>query len=247
VAVEFADYLYFPGSSVYDDEDARQIAVDFAGIMKKAGAIIGILNATDSGDVALRCGNEPLFRTIAAKNIDLFNRYGVKKIVCTSPHDYNVLKKEYAVFAENIVYDVEVFQHTQVILELLESGRIVLKGGLDETVVYHDPCFLGRYNEMYDEPRRILSMIEGLRLIEMERNRAKSFCCGSSGGSMFFTSDGSVSMEGFRAKEAQFSGASMVCTACPFCGKNIRKGMTDMGIKNIKTVDIAGLVAGLLE
>ena len=247
MAEDSADYLYFPGSSVYDDEDARQIAVDFAGIMKKAGKTIGILNAADSGDAALRCGNEPLFRTIAARNIDLFNRYGVKKIICTSPHDYNVLKKEYAVFAENIAYDVEVFQHTQVILELLESGRIVFKNSLNETIVYHDPCFLGRYNEIYDEPRRILSMIEGLNLIELERNRAKSFCCGSSGGSAFHSSDGSVSMEGFRAKEVQFSGASMVCTACPFCVANIRKGMADMDIKNIKTADIAGLVAGLLE
>ncbi|MCL1911266.1 MAG: heterodisulfide reductase-related iron-sulfur binding cluster [Leptospirales bacterium] len=247
MAEDSADYLYFPGSSVYDDEDARQTALDFAGIMKKAGRPIGILNTADSGDAALRCGNESLFRTIAARNIDLFNRYGVKKIICASPHDYNVFKKEYTVFAENLVYDVEVFQHTQVILELLESGRIVFKEGLNEMMVYHDPCFLGRYNEIYDEPRRILSMIEGLNLIEMERNRAKSFCCGSSGGSMFLSSDGSVSMEGFRAKEAQFSGASMVCTACPFCGKNIRKGMDDMGIKNIKTVDIAGLVAGLLE
>jgi len=242
-----ADYLYFPGSSVYDDEDARQTAVDFAGIMKKAGKTIGILNAADSGDIALRCGNEPLFRTIAARNIELFNKYGVKKIVCTSPHDYNVFKKEYAVYAGNLVYNVEVFQHTQVILELLENGSITFKNGLNETMVYHDPCFLGRYNGIYDEPRRILSMIEGLRLIEMERNRAKSFCCGSGGGSMFFLSDGSVSMEEFRAKEVQFSGASMVCTACPFCGKSIRKGMTEMGIKNVGTADIAGLVLGLLE
>ncbi|MCL2025654.1 MAG: heterodisulfide reductase-related iron-sulfur binding cluster [Leptospirales bacterium] len=247
MAEDSAEHLYFPGSSVYYDEDARQSALDFAGIMKKAGKTIGILDTADSGDVALRCGNEPLFRDIAARNIELFNRYGVKKLICASPHDYNVFKKEYVVFAENLAYNVEVFQHTQVIFELLENGSIAFESGLNETMVYHDPCFLGRYNEIYDEPRRILSMIEGLRLIEMERNRAKSFCCGSSGGSMFLSSDGSVSMEGFRAKEVQFSGASMVCAACPFCGKNIRKGMIDMGIKNIRTVDIASLVFGLLK
>jgi Fe-S oxidoreductase/nitrate reductase gamma subunit len=248
-SADAGEYFYFTGSSVYD-EDAREVSSCFMSILNKAGISAGLIGGRDSGDLALRCGNEPLFRVLAAGNIALFNEYGVKKIICTSPHDYNVFKKEYVSFAKSggINYDVQVFHHTHIIHELLETGRIVLKDSLDETVVYHDSCFLGRYNGIYSEPRSILASIDGLHLVEMERSGRFSFCCGAGGGAGFLPSiDSSISIKAFRAKDAQFSGASVVCTACPFCRKAITEGMAAMNIKNIKTADIAELVCGLIK
>lgn len=246
------DYLCFFGSSVRDDENARKSAEYFLSIMQTAGIKIGVLGneEIDSGDTALRCGNEYLFRTLARKNIELFNKYGVKRLICTSPHDYNVFKKEYVGLVESglvsgdepLFYDVQIFHYTQIILDLIKSKNVFLQKPLEQTVVYHDSCFLGRYNNIYATPRSILEAVPGLRLVEMERSFERSFCCGSGGGTVFAQSGSEVSIKAFRAKEAQFSGADIICTACPFCKKMLTEGLADMNIKNIRIFDIAELV-----
>ena len=246
------DYLYFCGSAVREDESARNEAECFLRIMQTAGIKIAVLGdeEADSGDAALRCGNEYLFRTLAVKNIETFSRYGIKRIVCTSPHEYNILKKEYAYLTKNKnmfnnelpAYNVQVFHYSEIILDILKRKLVLLTTPLYETVVYHDPCFLGRYNKIYNIPRNVLHFIPGLRLVEMERNLEHSFCCGSGGGTVFSHDGSEISLKAFRAKEAQFSGANILCTACPFCKKMLSEGVAEMGLINIRVADIAELV-----
>jgi Fe-S oxidoreductase len=251
------DYLYFVGSAASYDKRNQKVAIAFSRIMEKAGYKIGILGAeeADSGDAALRGGNEYLFHAMAAQNIETFKAYGVKKIVCTCPHDYNVLKKEYRKFAEvgigsdgnPLEYDVEVYHHTQIISDLIKTGKIKLVESQDAKVTYHDSCFLGRYNEIYDEPRSILKAVPGIDLVEMSRHHDTSFCCGAGGARMFIEEHIGTRVNQFRTKDAQASGASKICTACPFCMTMLSDGITELDIQNMENMDIAEYVYNSME
>jgi len=251
------DYLYFVGSAASYDKRNQKVAIAFLKIMQKAGIKVGILGAeeADSGDAALRGGNEYLFHALVTQNLESFKGYGVKKIVCTCPHDYNAIKKEYKKFAQvgknaeggPLEANYEVYHHTEVINELVKSGKIKLVNPLNETVTYHDSCFLGRYNEIYEAPREILRAIPGVNFVEMSRNHRTSFCCGAGGARMFIEEHLGTRINQFRTKDAQSTGATKICTACPFCMTMLSDGITELDIQNMQNFDIAEYVYNAME
>jgi len=251
------EYLYFVGSPASYDKRNQKVAIAFLNILKKAGIKVGILGPeeADSGDAALRGGNEYLFHALATQNLENFKAYGVKKIICTCPHDYNVIKKEYKIFAKvgknaeggPLEANYEVYHHTQIINQLIKSGKIKLVNALNETITYHDSCFLGRYNEIYDEPREILKAIPGVNFVEMSRNHRTSFCCGAGGARMFIEEHLGTRINQFRTKDAQSTGATKVCTACPFCMTMLSDGITELDIQNMQNYDIAEYVFNAME
>ncbi len=251
------EYLYFVGSPASYDKRNQKVAIAFLNIMKKAGVKVGILGAeeADSGDAALRGGNEYLFHALATQNLENFKAYGVKKIVCTCPHDYNVIKKEYKKFAKvgknaeggPLEANYEVYHHTEIINDLIKSGKIKLVNALNETITYHDSCFLGRYNEIYEAPREILKAIPGVNFVEMSRNHRTSFCCGAGGARMFIEEHLGTRINQFRTKDAQSTGATKVCTACPFCMTMLSDGITELDIQNMQNFDIAEYVFNAME
>lgn len=251
------EYLYFVGSAASYDKRNQKVAKAFLGIMQKAGIKVGILGSeeADSGDAALRGGNEYLFHSLATQNLETFKAYGVKKIICTCPHDYNVLKKEYKKFAAvgknadgaPLEYNFEVFHHTQIIYNLVKSGRIKLVNPLEHTLTYHDSCFLGRYNGIYNEPREILKAIPGVTFVEMSRHHDRSFCCGAGGARMFLEEHLGTRVNQFRTKDAQATGATRLCTACPFCMTMLSDGITELDIQNMENYDIAEYVYNAME
>jgi Fe-S oxidoreductase len=179
----------------------------------------------------------------------------VKKIICTCPHDYNVIKKEYKKFAAvgknaeggPLECNYEVYHHTQILHELIKSGTIKLVNPLDETVTYHDSCFLGRYNEIYNPPREILKAIPGVTFVEMSRHHSTSFCCGAGGARMFLEEHLGTRVNQFRTKDAQSTGATKLCTACPFCMTMLSDGITELDIQNMQNFDIAEYVFNAME
>ncbi len=251
------EYLYFVGSAGSYDKRNQKIATAFLKIMQKAGIKVGILGSeeADSGDAALRGGNEYLFHSLVTQNLETFSSYGVKKIVCTCPHDYNVIKKEYKKFAAvgkgsdggPLKHDFEVYHHTQIIHELIKSGKIKLVNSLNETVTYHDSCFLGRYNEIYNPPREILKSIPGVTFVEMSRHHDTSFCCGAGGARMFLEEHLGTRVNQFRTKDAQSTGATRISTACPFCMTMLSDGITELDIQNMQCFDIAEYVYNAME
>ncbi len=251
------DYVYFVGCAASFDKRSQKVAIALLQIMKKAGLKVGILGAEEAccGDAAMRGGNEYLFHSLATQNLETFKAYGIKKIITTCPHGYNMLKKEYASFAKvglgsdgnPLEYGVEVFHHTEVIDELIKSGKIKLKEALNETITYHDSCFLGRYNEIYTQPRDVIKAIPGTNLVEMSRNHRTSFCCGAGGARMFIEEHHGTRINQFRTKDAQGSGATKICTACPFCLTMLSDGATELDIANLTTFDIAEYVYNSME
>lgn len=240
---EGIDCLYFPGSLVATESASRDSALAFAGLLKEAGLRTAMIIA-DSGDLALRWGNYALFKKLAEQNISAFLKYEIKRIVCTSPHDYNILKKEYRLLFG--MKNIEILHHTELLAELIDKGAIVPQKQIDKNVFWHDPCFLGRYNDIYDIPRRILKSIPGVILAEGERNRQRSLCCGGYNAALF-EDKSDMTLKAFRAKEVQFAGANILCTACPFCKIMLAKGMTEINIRNINVSDIAEFLYGSIK
>jgi Fe-S oxidoreductase/nitrate reductase gamma subunit len=251
------DYLYFVGCAASFDKRNQKVAAAFVKIMQKAGYKIGILGPEEAccGDSAMRAGNEYLFHALATQNLETFKTYGVKKIITTCPHGYNVLKKEYPKLAaagvdsngSPLECNYEVYHHSEIIFDILKNGRIKIKDTLKEKITYHDSCMLGRYNEIYTQPRNIIKSIPGADLVEMSRHHEKSFCCGAGGSRMWLEEKLGTRVNQFRTKDAQGTGASKVCTACPFCMTMISDGANELDIKNLETFDIAELVYQTME
>ena len=251
------DYVYFVGCAASYDKRNQKVAIALLKILKQAGYKVGVLGAEEAccGDAAMRGGNEYLFHSLATTNLELFKAYGVKKVITTCPHGYNMLKKEYRSFAqvgvgsdgEKLSYDIEVYHHTEVIADLVKNGKIKLKEALAEKITYHDSCFLGRYNEIYAEPRDVIKAIPGTEYVEMSRNHKTSFCCGAGGARMFIEEHLGTRINQFRTKDAQSSGASKICTACPFCMTMLTDGATELDIQNLETYDLAELVYNSME
>ena len=180
----------------------------------------------------------------------------MKKIVCTCPHDYNVIKKEYKKFAavavgsdgEKLSADYEIIHHTELIEQLVKDGKIKLTNPINKKVTWHDSCFLGRYNEIYEAPRNILKAIPGVELVEMERNHDRSFCCGAGGARMFIEEHLGTRINQYRTKDAESTGAEQIVTGCPFCNTMLSDGPVELGIEDkISTNDIAELVYESME
>ncbi len=236
-----AEYLFYVGCSGSFDDRGKKVSAAFAKILKAAGISFGILGTEEGccGDSAMRGGNEYLYQTLAQANIEVMKRYDVKKIIATCPHGYNALKKDYPHFGGQF----EVYHHTEIIAELIAQGKITLKKPVVGLAAYHDSCFLGRYNAIYDQPRRILSAVPGLKLTELERNRAKSFCCGAGGARMWMEEDIGERINDMRTDQAIAAGADTIAVGCPFCLTMLSDGIKDRKKEEtMAALDIAEIV-----
>lgn len=236
-----AEYLFFVGTAASFDQRNQKIAQAFAKILLEAGVDFAILadEEESDGDSARRLGNEFLYQEFVERNIEVFNTYGVKKIITTDPHAYNTFKNEYPDFG----YTAEVFHATEFAAKLLDEGKIKPTIAMDKKVTYHDSCYLGRYNGIYDAPRFILTSIPGVELVEMERHRNKSMCCGAGGGGMFKEETG-TRINVMRAEQAIHTGASIIGTACPYCMTMMNDGTKAHGKEEeIQTFDVIELLA----
>jgi Fe-S oxidoreductase/Zn-dependent protease len=241
-----AEYLYWVGCAPSFDDRSRKVARAFAQLMKAADVDFAILGPeeTCNGDPARRAGNEYLFQTLAQANVGTLNGYNVKKIVTTCPHCYNTLKDEYPDFGGNY----EVIHHSELLAELVRTGRIKPAHPVNVTVAYHDACYLGRHNEVYDPPREVLQAIPGLRLVEAAENRDRGMCCGAGGGQMWKEEEpGEMKVNHKRTNQLlevlpDTSASCGVATACPFCMTMLNDGLKDQGYDDIQQLDIAEIL-----
>jgi Fe-S oxidoreductase len=238
------DILYWVGCSAALDDRNMKVAKATAKILKAAGISFGILGDEEAccGDPARRMGDEYLFQTLCQQNIEIFKGYDVTKILTTCPHCFNSLKHEYPQFGVNY----EVMHHSQFIHELIRSGKLKLNNTVGIKAAYHDSCYLGRYNDIYDEPREVLKAVTG-NISELPRHKTASFCCGGGGGHMWMEEDPDKRVNMRRIEEVIDSGVSCVASACPYC-----LTMFDDALKakeaeeSVKSLDISELVAEAL-
>jgi len=237
-----ADILFWVGSAGSFDDRAKKITRAFVQILNSAGVNFGVLGSEESssGDAAKRGGNEFLFQMQAMMNIEVMNAYNVKRIVTTCPHSYNTLKNEY----KGLGGDYKVQHHTEFIAELLAEGKLKLTGNLKGTkVTYHDPCYLGRANNVYDIPRELIKSL-GVELVEMKRSKRKSFCCGAGGAQMFKEAEnGAQDININRTEEALALKPDIIATGCPFCNTMMTDGVKAVNEGAAEVLDIAELIA----
>lgn len=238
------EVLFWVGCAGSFDDRAKKITKAFVRILNKAGVDFAVLGQeeTCTGDPAKRAGNEFLFQMQAMMNIQVLNGYEIKKIVTTCPHCFNTLKNEYPELGGNY----EVMHHTQFLKSLLEEGKISLEGGTfkGKRITYHDPCYLGRANDIFEAPRELIRKLDA-ELVEMRTCKQRALCCGAGGAQMFKEpekGDKDVNIE--RTEQALETNPGIIAAACPFCNTM----MTD-GVKNkekedqIQVVDVAELIA----
>ena len=247
-ANETPEVLFWVGCAGSFDQRAQKITKAFATILDKAGIKFAILGKEEmcTGDPARRSGNEFLFQMMAYNNIQVLNGYGIKKIVTTCPHCFNTLKNEYPALGGNY----EVIHHTTLLQQLIDEGKVKLKEGgsfKGKKITYHDSCYLGRTNNIYEAPRKVLEALDA-ELVEMKRCRSNGLCCGAGGAQMFKEEEkGTTRVNWERTNEAVETGASIIAAACPFCNTM----MTD-GVKvaekeeSVQVMDVAELVAASL-
>ncbi|GMN08325.1 (Fe-S)-binding protein [Croceitalea sp. MTPC5] len=238
------EILFWVGSAGSYDDRAKKISRAFVKILNKASVDFAVLGSEESctGDVAKRAGNEFLFQMQAMMNIEVLNGYEIKRIVTCDPHSFNTLKNEYPSLGGK--YDV--VHHTQYIKELLDSGRLSLEGRVykEKRITFHDPCYLGRANAVYDAPREILKKTNA-DIVEMKRHKKTALCCGAGGAQMFKEPEkGDMDINVLRTKDALETNPNIIATGCPYCNTM----MTD-GIKahekeaSIAVLDVAELIA----
>jgi Fe-S oxidoreductase len=199
-------------------------------------------NETCTGDPARRLGEEALFQELAMTNVETMNGFKVKKVIANCPHCFNTLKNEYPDFGS----DVEVVSHTEFLNQLIKDGKLKPVKDLDETITYHDPCYLGRHNKVFDEPREILESIPGLEVSELERSRENSFCCGAGGGKIWMEEE-APRVNWNRFDEIADHGVETVAAACPFCNVMFEDAAKYSGNDKIKIKDIAELLKDSLD
>lgn len=237
------EVLFWVGSAGAFDDRIKKITRSFVKIMNNAGVEFGILGVEESasGDVAKRAGNEFVFMMQAMSNIQVMNAYNVKKIVTACPHDFNTLKNEYKELGGNY----EVLHHTEFIKELIDKGRLQISSSLKgKKVTFHDPCYLGRGNEIFDAPRDLIAAT-GVDLIEMKRSRRNSFCCGAGGAQMFKEAEpGNKEVNMERAEEALGLKPDVIATGCPFCNTMMTDGVKYNDKQDeTQVLDIAEIIA----
>lgn len=240
---ENPEILFWVGCAGSFDDKSKKVTKAFVKILNKADVKFAVLGTEEgcSGDPAKRAGNEFLFQMQAMQNIQVMNAYGVKKVVTACPHCFNTLKNEYPELGGNY----EVIHHTQLLQQLLDTGRISIEGGAfkGKKVTYHDACYLGRANNIYEAPRDLILKLDGA-LAEMKRHKNHSFCCGAGGAQMFKEAEpGKVEVNIARAEEALVTSAETIAVACPFC-----KTMMADGVKHfekeesVQVLDIAEMI-----
>jgi Fe-S oxidoreductase len=209
------DYLLFVCCTSCYDARSRNIARSVVQLLKKAGVSFGVIGVEESccGESVRRIGDEDLFQKLAQGNISLFKSRGVKKVVTISPHCLYTFRHEYP----ELGGEFEVVHHAQFLAQLLRDRKLKLKGGLGKKIVYHDPCYLGRHNDMYDDPRELLSALAGADFTEMNRIRENSLCCGGGGGRVWMETPPNERFGDLRVEEALAKDAQVLATACPYC------------------------------
>ncbi len=241
------EYLFWVGCAGSFDNRAQKTVTSFSEILDAAGITYAVLGQKErcTGDPLRRTGNEYAFDEVAQHNVTTLNDLGVKKIVTACPHCLNTLKNEYPAFGG----DYDVVHHTQMIEQLLDSGRIKLTEEIKSKVTFHDPCFLGRWNDETEAPRKSLAAIKHLNTVEMKEHGKKSFCCGAGGGQMWteeMEDTKRVNVE--RTEQALATGADTIAVACPFCMTMIEDGVKSKDKEeSVKVLDVAELVAAALD
>jgi Fe-S oxidoreductase len=239
------EYLYWVGCSASYDRRNQAIARSVVKILKKAGVSFGVMaEERCHGEVARRLGNEYLYQTIADENVGNIKQYAFDKVISHCPHCFNTIRNEYPQFGGSF----PVLHHSEVIRELLREGRIQPVKALDKTVAFHDSCYLGRYNGIFDAPRETAIYVPGLKLIEMPRNRERGLCCGGGGGHMWMETPAKKRVNVIRVEEALTVKPDIVASACPFCLAMMDLGRKVVGAEEtLQVKDIAELVAESLE
>ena len=246
---ETPEILFWVGCAGSFDQRAQKITKAFATILGKVGIKFAILGKEEmcTGDPVRRAGNEFLFQMMAYQNIKTLNNYGIKKIVTACPHCFNIIKNEYAVLGGSY----EVIHHTVLLQQLIDEGRIKLTDGgffKGKRITYHDSCYLGRGNDIYEAPRKVLEALDA-EIVEMKRCRSRGLCCGAGGAQMFKEEEPGVTRVNYeRIGEAIATGASIVAAACPFCNTMLTDGVKNTEKENeVKVMDVAELVANALD
>ena len=239
------EILFWVGCAGSFDARAQKITKAFAEILNKVGLDYAILGKEEActGDPARRAGNEFLFQMMAYQNIQILNGYGIKKIVTTCPHCFNTLKNEYPELGGNY----EVIHHTTLLQQLINDGKVVLKEGGEfkgKKISFHDSCYLGRANNIYEAPRQVLEALDA-DLVEMKRCKSNGLCCGAGGAQMFKEDEPGTTRINFeRTDEALATGAKIIASACPFCNTMMTDGVKNKEKENeVVVMDIAELVA----
>ncbi|WP_088009617.1 4Fe-4S dicluster domain-containing protein [Indiicoccus explosivorum] len=240
-ADEEFEYLFWVGSMGAFDSRSQKIALSFANLMNEAGVKFAILGNKEknSGDTPRRLGNEFLFQELATENIKEFEKNNVTKIVTIDPHAYNIFKNEYPDFG----FNAEVYHHTEMLFDLLQEGRLKPKFPVNEKITFHDSCYLGRYNGVYDAPREILRAIEGVELVEMVRHRQDAMCCGAGGGLMWMEEDTGHRVNVARTEQALAVSPSMISSGCPYCLTMLSDGTKAKEVEEmVGTFDVAEIL-----
>ncbi len=242
------EVLFWVGCMGSFDDRAKKVTKAFVKILNKAGVSFAVLGAEESctGDPAKRAGNEFLFQMQAVTNIEVMNGYGVKKIVTSCPHCFNIIKNEYPGLGGNY----EVVHHTQFLNQLLEEGRFTMEGGQykGKRITYHDPCYLGRGNNIYEAPRELIRKLDA-ELVEMKNCKKRGLCCGAGGAQMFKEPEkGNMDINIKRTEEALETKAEIVAAACPFCNTMMTDGVKGKDKEaSVTVMDIAELIANAAD
>ncbi|MGH2646853.1 MAG: (Fe-S)-binding protein [Ginsengibacter sp.] len=242
------EILFWVGCAGSFDPRAQKITKAFATILDKLGVSYAILGKEEmcTGDPTRRAGNEFMFQMMAYQNIRILEAYQIKKIVTACPHCFNILKNEYPVLGGNY----EVIHHSTFLQQLIDEGKIKMKEAgafKGKKITYHDSCYLGRANNIYEAPRKVLEALD-VELIEMKRCRSNGFCCGAGGAQIFKEEEqGTIRINDERTKEALETGADFIAAACPFCNTMLTDGVKLNDKEEVKVIDIAELIAESME
>ena len=241
------EYLYFVGCAGSFDDRNKKTSRALAKLLQRAGIDFAILGPSElcNGDQARRSGNEYIFQMLAMQNVETFNSMGVTKIITQCPHCFNVIKNDYPQIGGNY----EVMHHSQLLDELVRDGRLSLAGAsLEERVTYHDSCYLGRHNDVYLAPRRVVGSLAGIDLVEMPRNGTKGMCCGAGGARMWMEESTGKKVNTERSQEAIGTGATRIAVACPFCYVMFDDGVKGEGKdEEVRVQDIAEILWEAIE
>jgi Fe-S oxidoreductase len=242
---EGMELLYFVGCYYSYDPRLKKVAVATAKLLQTAGVDFGILGSRESccGESIRKTGNEEAFKTLARENIKAFIDNGVKKVLVASPHCYHTFKNEYSEFMVNF----DVVHVSQLLAELIEQGRLEISGEFAKRVTFHDPCYLGRHNGVYDEPREVLSRLPGLELVEMPETRENSLCCGGGGGRIWMETPKEERFSDLRVAQAIEVGADVLATSCPYCISNFEESRLAMEDGAPEVKDITEVILDALQ